>query len=148
RGAAEEQACEAVKEAVSLQQEQKWPEARSAILRAQGVLAGVGADPALQERVDSLAKDIDMVWRLEDTRVRGTLEDDGNDGARMEETSLASAFLSYGLDLDSLTPKVAAERIQASAIGAQLCGVLDRWARVRRRLKDDRWRQVVEVARR
>src|SRR5262249_7065053 len=64
------------------------------------------------------------------------------------------AFRQYGIELDSLEPAEAAERIRSRPIWLQLTVALDNWAIMRARLTgwpgkldDQRWKRLVAVAR-
>src|SRR5262249_20207019 len=67
----------AVREAVQLQQEEKWSEALSAARRAEAVLAGFGADPDLRHQVEQLTRDLEMARRLEEARLRASVNKAG-----------------------------------------------------------------------
>jgi tetratricopeptide (TPR) repeat protein len=149
RAGAEEKARAALEDAVHLEQEEKWPEALSTARRAREILAGIGADPILSEEVERLARDLEMVHRLEEARLRratvgisGALTDD--EGC---EAAYADAFRWYGLDVDSLEPGECADAIRCRSICLQLAAGLDGWAFVRRRLRLHRWRELSAVSR-
>jgi len=78
QAAAETGARVAFDEAVRWQQDEKWSEALSAVRRAQGVLHGFGSDTSLRQLIDERAKDLEMVQRLEETRLQGTTVKEGH----------------------------------------------------------------------
>jgi hypothetical protein len=147
RATAEGEAWAALRQAIGLQQEERWDEALSAVGRARGVLAGVGASPTLWKQADELAKDLTMARRLQEARlrtaaVRGERFDieGGNEAYR-------AAFQEYGLEVERLDPQEAAEQIRARSIHAQLVAALDNWANIRRILKIESWMRLVAVTR-
>jgi tetratricopeptide (TPR) repeat protein len=147
RAGAEGEARAALREASGLLQEERWPEALSAARQAQGVLAGVGADPGLRQQVQELIKDLEMARRLQEARLRRTAEKDGHFDFEAGDAAYASAFRGYGLDVDGLDPQAAAERIRARPIHRQLVGAMDDWAYLRRELKAGGWGRRLAVAR-
>jgi serine/threonine protein kinase/Flp pilus assembly protein TadD len=138
----------ALREADGLRQEEKWPEALSAVGRARGALAGVGAGPGLWGQIEELGKDLEMARRLEEARLR--LEGPRGDGLYdlgTGDAAYTAAFGEYGLDVERLDPREAAERIGKRSIRPQLVAALDDWALVRRQLKGEGWRRLVAIAR-
>src|SRR6516162_884697 len=73
-----------------------------------------------------------MVLRLEETRFPDAAggAEDGFDRAPTE-AKIAGAFREYGIDLESLEPDEAAERIRARPIRHQLVMALDHWIKIR-----------------
>ncbi len=119
----------------------------SAIRRAQGVLAGVGADWGLQEQVDELAKDLEMVRRLEEARLQGAADKDGHFDYEASAAAIAEAFAWYGLAVETLDAQEAGAHIRSRSIRMQMAAALDEWAYVRRALKLQGWVQLLAVAR-
>jgi serine/threonine-protein kinase len=126
---AEGEAQAALKEAFALRQQQKWPEALSAIRRAKGVLAGVWADEALRHEVEELDRDVEMALRLQEARLRGAAAVK-HDQFDFDAVSAAyeEAFAWYGLRLESVDPQQAGQFIRSRSIGLQLAAALDDWA--------------------
>jgi tetratricopeptide (TPR) repeat protein len=149
RAAAEGEARAALREATELQKEEKWIEALSAAKRAQAVLAGVWADRDLHQQVNELAKDLEMAHRLEEARLQLTataIKDGGfNYGACDEAYELAFAW--YGLDVDSLDPQEAGDRVRSCSIRMQLAATLDHWACVRLQLGASNWKHLLAISR-
>jgi serine/threonine protein kinase/Flp pilus assembly protein TadD len=122
----------AMQEASTLQEQKKWPEAREAAKQAQRILAGQGNEE-IRERVHQLRKDLEMVLRLEEIRLPPTVagvEGDFDDLAAV--ASYAQAFREYDIDVSTLEPAQAAERIRARSIRLELALALDHWARYAR----------------
>jgi serine/threonine protein kinase/Flp pilus assembly protein TadD len=148
RTAAAAEARTALDEALLLAAEEKWSEAQSAVRRAQGVLAGVGASPGLSQQADELAKDLEMARRLETARLmlaeggkRGDYDFEGTHAA------YSAAFGWYGLDVERLEPHEVAERLHSRPIRPQLVAALDNWARVKKGLGMKGWKRLVAVSR-
>jgi serine/threonine protein kinase/Flp pilus assembly protein TadD len=127
----EREAKAALTQAANLQAQAKWPEALEAVKRAEGFLAGGGSEE-LEARTRELRRDLEMVVRLQairlpqaDTLTEGALDDQQVDAAYVE------AFRDYGIDLQSLDNRQAAERIAERSIRWELVMALDNWAKVR-----------------
>jgi serine/threonine protein kinase/Flp pilus assembly protein TadD len=128
---AEGEARAAVREAVALQEEEKWPEALGSARRAQAVLAGVGANRELQHEVDELANDLEMVHRLEAARAGVFPAKDKLVLAKKCHLAYVEVFAWYGLDVDNIDPLKAGEHIRSRSICLQLASALDDWAQAR-----------------
>jgi tetratricopeptide (TPR) repeat protein len=64
------------------------------------------------------------------------------------DRDVAAAFRRYGLDLETIDPKVAGERLGDRVSTASIASEIDNWCLVRRtRLEGSDWRRLVEVAR-
>jgi tetratricopeptide (TPR) repeat protein/predicted Ser/Thr protein kinase len=147
RAGAEAAAREALGEAERLGGQQRWPEALSAARRAAGVLAGVGADPALLRQAEKLERDMEMVRRLEEARLdAAALKNSGFD-LQAGCAAYAGAFAWYGLDVDGTDPQETAARVRSSPIRDQLVAALEDWAWQRKDLKAGGWERLVAVAR-
>jgi serine/threonine protein kinase/Flp pilus assembly protein TadD len=146
RAGAEGEARAALREAAALLEQERWPEALSAARRAEGVLAGVGADPALWREARTLIEDVEMAQRLQEASLEViAASEDGDLGA--SDAAYAAAFAAYGLDVDRLDARSAAERIRTQPIHRQLVAALDDWAYMRKRLRAEGWKQRLAVAR-
>jgi serine/threonine protein kinase/Flp pilus assembly protein TadD len=137
----------ALAEAAGLLEEERWPEALSAARRAEGVLAGVGADPDLRRQARELVRDLEMAERVQEARLKGTAVKDGHFDYQAWDVAYAAAFAEYGLDMDRLDPQDAAKQIHARPIHRLLVAALDDWASVLRALKRAGWRQRLAAAR-
>jgi serine/threonine protein kinase/Tfp pilus assembly protein PilF len=129
----------------------KWPEALEAVKRAEGFLA-VGGSDLLLRRVRELRKDLEMVMRLEETRLtspRNRAEAD-HDVNLAADAAYAEAYREYGIDVEALPTAEASERIRARMIRRELTVALDHWAKVRRDTRPSgrlAWQRLVAVAR-
>jgi tetratricopeptide (TPR) repeat protein len=84
---------------------------------------------------------------LEELKAADDAYADHFDPAQLDN-DLAAAFRRYGLDLDRLDPKLAAERLGRRASTSVLAAELDRWCHIcRTRLNAPIWRRLNEVAR-
>jgi serine/threonine protein kinase/Tfp pilus assembly protein PilF len=148
--AAAHEAMRALEEATDLQAKMKYAESLEAVKRAQGILADHGS-AELRQLVQERREDMEMVLRLEDLRFPHALGDaKGGYDAQWADTAYAEAFRGYGIDVESLGPAEAAERIRARTIHLELALALDLWARgLREAAKGDdtRWKRLVAVAR-
>jgi serine/threonine protein kinase/Tfp pilus assembly protein PilF len=134
----------ALDEAERLLREQKWEEARGAVGRARGRLAG-GGPGSLQQRLRQCQADLTIVTQLEQIPLPWPGPGSPFDFAAVDR-AYAAVFRSYGIAVPVLEPKTAAARIQKSTIRAQLVVALDRWLFVKP-VTDDRGRkQLVAIA--
>ncbi len=145
-----------LREADLLQKEERWSEELRVLERASGRLAA-GGSPQLRERVEQRRNEVALVARLEEARLqRSAVGPDGRLDNAGADQAYAAAFASYGLNLETLAPEEAAERIRTSPIRTQLVVALDDWASckkdghvgseerlriVARLADDDPWRQ-------
>jgi serine/threonine protein kinase/Tfp pilus assembly protein PilF len=127
QAAAAVQADLALQEAKRLQEQEKWPEALSAVKRAEGILA-VGADPLLNQRAQEQARDLEMAIKLEDIRLSSVAGPDGRYDFVGRGRAYAAAFREYGIDLAVLDPPEAAQQVRTKSIQAELVTALDDWA--------------------
>jgi serine/threonine protein kinase len=115
-------------EVEGLEAEQKWPEALAAARRAQAVVAGSEADPDTSDRVRRILTELEMVARLEETRLRvGELSASQTvDGAAAR--LYGAAFRDSGVDIETLPAGQAATRLRSRpAIAGPLAAALDDW---------------------
>jgi serine/threonine protein kinase/Flp pilus assembly protein TadD len=149
RAGAESEARAALREATGLLDEERWAEALSAARRAEGILVGgVGADPDLRRQARTLVEDLEMARRLQEARLQaGAVMKDGHFNPGAADKAYATAFQEYGLDIDGLDPKAAAEQIRTRYIQWQLVAALDDWALTQRALKSEGWKRRLAVAR-
>jgi serine/threonine protein kinase/tetratricopeptide (TPR) repeat protein len=121
----------ALDEAATLQGQAKWPEALEAAKRAGGLLTS-GASDELRQCVYEMRKDLEMVLRLEEIRLPDLVGiTEGNPDYPATDARLATAFRDYGIDVESLDPSEAGERVQARSIRHELAVALDHWVKVR-----------------
>jgi serine/threonine protein kinase len=141
--ATEREVQRALDEADTLEGQGKWPEALGAAQRGQRFLASGGSDE-LRQRAAELRQDLEMVLLLEE--IRFPTAHGGIEGAYDEvaaDARLARAFREYGIDVESLEPEEAGERVRARKIRFELALGLDHWIRLRtaKRTADDPLRQ-------
>jgi tetratricopeptide (TPR) repeat protein len=140
----------AFQEAVVLQEQKRWFEARSAIERAQGMLAG-GGSTELRERVRRRAADLNMVTILDDIGLdSSTAEKDGKFDIAQRDSAYRQAFRDYGMDLSAASSAQPAEAVAATSIRFELAAALDDWAivcRNTRRENDTTWRDLLAISR-
>jgi tetratricopeptide (TPR) repeat protein len=125
---AEGEARAAVLEARELSEQERWPEAISAVRRARGVLAAVWADASLRQDVEELHRDLEMAFRLQEAHLRAALSKDGHFDGAAAIAAYEEAFAWYGLDVTGSDPQRVAEFIQSRCIRVQLVAALDDWA--------------------
>ena len=148
--ALEREANRALEEAGDLQNRAKWTEALEAVKRAEGILAS-GGNQGVRDRVRERRKDLEMVLRLELIRLPPAVAGmDGRQNDKATDTAYAEAFREYGIDVDTLDPQEAAERIRGRSVLLELASALDHWAGTRRAISqgdDAGWKRLVAVAR-
>jgi tetratricopeptide (TPR) repeat protein len=147
RVSAEGEARALLREARRLHEAEKWSEAINAVRHAQGVLAGVGTDPGLRKQAEELGRDLEMVTRLQEARLRCAAVKDGDYDWEAGNAAYAAALHWYGLDLATLDLWEAEERLRRCSIRMQLVMALDDWADHQRRLKINGWKHLVAVTR-
>lgn len=154
---AEATARPALDEAMQLVEESKWLEAAANVRRAEDVLANAGVRGALADGAHELRKDIEMAQRLESLRrgsayagkfvnyftPSGVVTQDAEYGA-----SLALAFRDYGIDIDTLGPVEAADRVHGRRIQSELIQALDSWAGWGKKMNAPDWKRPRDVAQR
>jgi serine/threonine protein kinase/uncharacterized protein HemY len=129
RAATALQAEAAIQDATHNQEQQNWPEALSAVKRAEGILA-VGANPKLEQDVQEMRRDLEMVIRLEDIRLESSAGRRGDFDFPGRGAAYAAAFRDYGIDLTALEPLQAAQQIRTKrkTTRDELIAALDDWA--------------------
>jgi serine/threonine protein kinase/Flp pilus assembly protein TadD len=162
RTIAEAEARAAVREAQQFMDAEKWSEALSAARRAEGVLAGFGADQDLRRQAEQLAKDAEMALRLEDALVMGselkqTVSQHGLLSAmgmfenRFDQEAGVNAFLEafdwYGLNVESLEPNEVAERMRGSGIRMLLVRAMEYVGGVQGKVRVENWERCIAIAR-
>jgi serine/threonine protein kinase len=138
----------ALEESSSWQERRRLPEALSAARRAQGLLAGRPAEPALQRRVDERVADLELLDRLENDRLEmSAVKDDHFDWQECDRR-YRETFHAYGLQVES-QPEEGGERLGQSSVGAELAAVLEHWALIRRtrQPKQGSWKSFLRAAR-
>jgi serine/threonine-protein kinase len=128
--AVERDANAAHREAALLLKQGDYGAARAALRKAEGLLGAAGGHAELRGRVQELAKDLDMLERLDTIRLGQAAV--ARDGKGFDDTRAVpeyrEAFRAYGIDVMALTPAAAAKEIRRRSIRAELVAALDHWA--------------------
>jgi serine/threonine protein kinase/Tfp pilus assembly protein PilF len=147
RATAGDEARAALAEATGLLEKEQWPESLRAARHAEAVVAGVGAYSDLGRQARELIRDVEMAARLHEARLQKTAVKEGHFDSEALDAAYATAFAEYGLDVDGLEPRAAAEQIHVRPIRQHLVAALDEWASVRRTLGRAGWRHRLATAR-
>jgi tetratricopeptide (TPR) repeat protein len=128
----------------------QWQQARAALERARSLAASSTSGSGLQQRATELGKDLEMAMRLESIQLQPSDTPDLNLTAAQSDRDFAAAFRDYGIDVETLTPEEAAERIRARSIRVEIATALEEWALIRKwRLKTEEssWKRLLAIAR-
>jgi tetratricopeptide (TPR) repeat protein len=150
RLATEAEAVQALAEAQEWQQQGRWPEARGAARRAEGLLTGGGGRAELRRQAAALLADLVMVERLEEIRLQQSQVKDQKYDVAGADAAYAQAFRDFGLDVEALGPDAAGEAIWSRSIRVELAAALDNWAMARREGRgktEGSWKQLLAIAR-
>jgi serine/threonine protein kinase/Tfp pilus assembly protein PilF len=160
RADTERSVTEDLREADMWRTKESWADARQALERAEGRLAGSGP-PYLRAQIGQMRDDVCLAPKLEEARLQlSAAAAEGFDfvGA---DAAYAKAFREHHLDVTELDPDEAAERIRASAIRTHIVVALDNWSSIKDYLRpgagepmrtlagladDDSWRQQLRSA--
>jgi hypothetical protein len=114
-----------------MHREGKWRPALAVVRRVQTLLAHSGADPELLGQFTELGRDLQMAADLEEIRLRrgDHIKDRYFDWERVA-AAYATGFRAFGIDVETLQPAEAAERIEARTIVMELAAALDDWASI------------------
>jgi tetratricopeptide (TPR) repeat protein len=123
----------------------KRPEAETAMGRAEARLAG-GGPAGLRRRVEQMREDLDLVDALDRIRLQAATVVDGKLDSASADRGYAALFRERGLAVEGEDEAVVADRVQGSAVRAQLVAALDDWASATRNLPRRAW--LLEAARR
>jgi tetratricopeptide (TPR) repeat protein len=88
-----------------------------------------------------------MAARLEEIRAHEPIDRSGRFDLTRLGPEFAQAFRDYGIDVEALSPLVAAERIRGRAIPEELVAALDDWAMLRWRTDKGEAHRLLAVAR-
>jgi tetratricopeptide (TPR) repeat protein/serine/threonine protein kinase len=111
----------------------RWSEALESAQHAESLLQLVIGSPDLRQRVQAMAKDMEMVSHLEDVRLQQTGVKDDHFDTAATDSLYSAAFRAYGLDVDPLRVGETGQRIRARPIRLELAAALDDWAFIRLR---------------
>ncbi len=156
----DEEVTRALEEAEKTFKGDKLTEAMSAVKRAEGLLASGGGSEELRQRVRRWRTELEMAIRLEEIRLGQTPDPVNLSDRAVATTSYRVAFREYGLDLETIDPDEAAQRIRASRIKDHFVAALDDWAQsasarnsdmqrlltIARRADSDPWRGQLREA--
>jgi serine/threonine protein kinase/Tfp pilus assembly protein PilF len=119
----------------------------AAVQRAEAQLGAGELRPLLRGRVEQLRRDQKMLADLEQASLQ-TVAGDNETGMDFDgaDRLYAQAFAGYGMDVTTLSPQEAAQRLRASAISPHLIAGLDDWAFVRDNLSRGSGAAVRRVA--
>src|SRR5262249_27930588 len=143
RNGGELRAQDAVQEARRLLENDKSAEALSYIIQAEAIVANSGGGEDIMRESGRLRQDLEMLERLDETRLAPKAFDRGSG----DQVDYTEAFAKYGLDLDRLDPEEAAERIRNRPISRQLIAAIDDWAVIAKRRRLPAWQRLLAVAR-
>jgi tetratricopeptide (TPR) repeat protein len=102
---------------------------------------------ALRQEARELARDMEMMQRLEEALLESTAIRNDTLDTHAAEKAYAEAFAWYGLDVAGFDPSEVGPRMQARPIGVQLAAHLDCFALMRWKLRLERWPDLVAAAR-
>ncbi|MEK6262212.1 MAG: tetratricopeptide repeat protein, partial [Planctomycetota bacterium] len=118
----------ALDDAAASYQRDKLPEALAQVRRAEGLLAGGEADAELSQRVGRWREALVFALRLEEIPLERIVTVDWVMDWAASARTYQQAFRDNGLDLATLTPNAAADRIRPSIICDRLIAALDDWS--------------------
>jgi serine/threonine protein kinase/tetratricopeptide (TPR) repeat protein len=122
----------ALDEAERLQEERRWLGALEAVKRAEGLVAASDSSLQLQQQVRGHRQDLEMIGRLEDIQLQSTAVKEGHFDRGSRDQAYAQAFRDYGIDVLTLDPAKAGERLREKSVHVQLAAALDDWAIIRK----------------
>jgi Flp pilus assembly protein TadD len=133
-----------LEQVADLLQAWKLAEAQTALVRAEGRVAG-GGPADLLERVRQMREGLDLVDALDRVRLKAATIVEGKFDYASADREYARLFQERALAVEGEDPRAVADRFQGSAVRAQLVAALDDWAVV----APDRARRawLLEVAR-
>jgi tetratricopeptide (TPR) repeat protein len=142
----------ALDEAQSWYQRDNWPEALSAVKRAEGILATAAPTVTQKARVESWRSDLETVAELEEILLVHTLEGEQWEYSEIGHASYERAFRALGIDVDAQNRQDVAQQIRELRISRQLCEALDNWTQYRMNLvyesSSHKWHKSAEWAKR
>jgi tetratricopeptide (TPR) repeat protein len=131
-------------EVARLERGQQWPEALDMARRAADLLTGSEVEAEVAGKVQDTIRGLELVRLLEDIRADMSEWKVNRFDYRGTSERYEQAFRDGGIDLASLTPVEAADRLRSqSAVLAALIPALDDWAACRHRTGDEPGAQSV-----
>jgi tetratricopeptide (TPR) repeat protein len=139
----------ALREARQFQRQGKWPQGEAAAQGAATLLATGGGSAELQQDVREILADLHLLAQLENARLLRSGVKEGHFDNEAGDRAYASAFGSYGIDIERLELPEAAAQIAARPIRVELAAALDDWAQARRWIPQadgKSWRDLLALA--
>jgi tetratricopeptide (TPR) repeat protein/serine/threonine protein kinase len=127
QAALEQEVTQALEEVRNFFNRDKLTEARSALKRAQGLMASGAAHKQMRERITQWRADFAMVDQLDEIALIRAMARQGPLAEALGEPAYRGAFRRYGLKVEALDPDQAAELIKTANIRARLVAGLDDW---------------------
>jgi serine/threonine-protein kinase len=135
-----------LREAERFQSEERWPEVTQAVERAEGRLAA-GESPSLRARLEQIRRNITVVSRLEDARMRCSADPILDFDAPAADQTYAAAIVEYGMDISATEPDELVDLIKNSAVCLQLVTAIDEWSAIKDRLRPGSGKSLRALAR-
>ncbi|MFO0910855.1 MAG: serine/threonine-protein kinase [Isosphaeraceae bacterium] len=127
----------------------RWTEALASVRQAESRLEP-GDPSALRLRCRRLRADLEMVLRLDEIRQEMSAVKDDHFDTELADRLYGEAFREYGIDIETLSPDVVAQRMPTGPVREELIAALDDWLRVRRGAPvedDSEWRRSLATTR-
>jgi serine/threonine protein kinase/tetratricopeptide (TPR) repeat protein len=151
---------QALEEVENLSRQGRLHEAVLTAQKAQALLQTGGGSDSLRERVRELLSDLDLAGRLEEAHLAAGYHVNTRYDDRKTMRAYAAAFREFDIDVESLEPAEAADRIRRRSIQGYLTLALDHWASISEvdpglkkrliaivsRIDADPWRSQVRAA--
>jgi tetratricopeptide (TPR) repeat protein len=150
RATAASEAVVALEDSDRLQKAGRLPEALLAIRRAELLRAAGLLNNELAQRVRDQQTDLEMFARLEDIQLNPILRTKSRFDLTLSDRAYERAFKEYGIDVLTLEPKEATERIKSRGIRVELAAALHDWALVCRQSRPKEstvWKSLLAIAR-
>jgi serine/threonine protein kinase/tetratricopeptide (TPR) repeat protein len=122
---------QAVRDAEASYQRDELAEASAAVKRADGLLTTGQENEELRQQVRRWQAALAMAARLDEIRLEQSAVKDEHFDTGGADPAYREAFQSYGIDVESLEPQQAADRIRASLVQDRLLSALDDWVMVK-----------------
>ena len=121
-----------LRDAVVLQQQQKWPEALAEVKHAQTLLTSDDGDENLRRQVSQRIADLELLVKLNDAGLSAAEVKDGQFDVDKGAAAYGKAFREYGIDLEASVPVEAGALLRARGIGIEVAAALDSWVSMQR----------------
>jgi serine/threonine protein kinase/Tfp pilus assembly protein PilF len=134
----------------ALEREQKWPEARAAVERAEAALASGESDDAIKRRIDDARRHVAFVAELDRIRQERAVFVEGELNNAGAARDYAQAFRDYAVDIEALPADESVARLRTRpALTLPIAAALDDWVEARRGLGEraSSWKLLIVIAR-